>query len=108
MAISIISAVFMLSIMAVFAILRLVIEIASKKCDSGTDKEDDNDSPENEEDSLLIDDAPIQEILQEVCDLENMGNVTMQDLQTVEETIVRMTVAKMKLAVHWGKIRRLS
>lgn len=103
MAISIIAATFMLSLMAIFAILRLVIEIANTKSGNTIDVEDANDSTENEEDSLLIDDSTIQEILQEVCDWENMETAQTQDLQTVEETIVKMTVAKMELAVHWEK-----
>ena len=68
MAISIISATFMLSLMAIFAILRIVIEIANTKSGNTTDVGDEDDSTKNEEDSLLIDDSTILEILQEVCD----------------------------------------
>lgn len=103
MEISIISATFMLSLMAIFAILRIVIEIANTKSGNTTAVGDENDSTENKEDSLLIDDSIIQEILQEVCDWENMETAHTQDLQTVEETIVKMTVAKMELAIHWEK-----
>lgn len=103
MAISIISATFMLSLMAIFVILRLVIEIADTKSENTTSVGNENDSTENKEDSLLIDDSTIQEILQEVCDWENMETAQTQDLQTVEETIVKMTVAKMELAIHWEK-----
>ena len=103
MAISIISATFMLSLMAIFAILRIVIEIANTKSGNTTDVGDEDDSTKNEEDSLLIDDSTIQEVLQEVCDWENMETAPTQDLQTVEETIVKMTVAKMELAIHWEK-----
>lgn len=103
MAISIISATFMLSLMAIFAILRIVIEIANTKSGNTTDVGDENGSTKNEEDSLLIDDSTIQEVLQEVRDWENMETAPTQDLQTVEETIVKMTVAKTELAIHWEK-----
>ena len=75
--------------------------MADTKSGNTTAVGNENDSTENKEDSLLIDDSTIQEILQEVCDWENMETAPTQDLQTVEETIVKMTVAKTELAIHW-------